>query len=88
MDIPLNCCATYWYLRLFLQIVESKQKLHLTVYKPGVQKIAHLSKLDLETIDKDTLPDNISDMEKVLVTYDNVSKKLTDIELYSMQQKY
>ena len=85
MDIPLKRCTTYWYLRLFLQGGESKQKLHLTVYQPGVQKIAELLKLDLETVDKDTLLDSISDMDEVLVTYDNVSKKLTHIELFSME---
>ena len=82
MDIPLKRCTTYWYLRLFLQIVENKQKLHLALYQPGVQKIAHLLKLDLETIDKNTLLDSISDMDEVLVTYDNVSKKLTDIDFF------
>ena len=76
MYIPLKHCTTYWYhIRLFLQVVESKQKLHLIVYQLGVRKIAELLKLDLETVNKDTLLDSISDMDEGLVTCDNISKK-------------
>ena len=87
MDVSLKRCSTSWYLRLHMHIPESKQKLNLTVYHPAVEKIARLLQVELQSVDNNTLTDSILEMDEVLITYDSATKKLTDIELFSMKEQ-
>ena len=87
MDVSLKRCSTSWYLRPHMHIPESKQKLNLTVYHPAVEKIARLLQVELQSVDNNTLTDSILEMDEVLITYDSATKKLTDIELFSMKEQ-